>query len=85
MKKIFVVVCLLSLVLFSTSCSKQCACTIYDETVYVDESDLASFVGKYMNVSRYGVELKKCSDVDEIYKRASEEDGVELTRVITCK
>lgn len=84
MKRIVVVICLLSLALCYTSCEKQCACTIHDDTFYVDEADLDRFVNSYVNVSQYGIELNQCSDVEAMYDKASEM-GVEINKVITCK
>lgn len=84
MKKFLVVVCLLSLASCFTSCKKQCACTVHDNTIYVDEADLNKFINSYVDVAKYGIDLKQCSDVDAMYAKASEY-GVELERVVTCK
>lgn len=74
--------------LLSTSCQKTCSCTVHENTVDINLEDMNRFVGQYVDLDKYGIDIKECDDLDEWYDKAeaeAQEHGIEIERRITCK
>lgn len=85
MKKNLVFLMLIAVFLFTaSSCKKKCECNIRGEVLSIKESDLDKFVNQYVELSKYGIKLEKCSDLSDLYSKL-DSVGIEYQKHIDCK